>query len=232
MKAARWIRGLLWLATLLATATPAWAQPDELPSEPMLRINAPSHIGALRGIATDAAEQFAVTSSDDKTVRVWSLPDGTLQRVIWLPSGDGDVGKARAMALSPDGRTIAVSGWTSPTGLNENLDTLWTWREVCAEVGPSFRALDHERRALSGGNAGLRHIRRNRVRVTNGERFGREARPHSSSTLLELTAPPNSQVVYTRASAIKDATSSALVGLRRTRILLRAKTPVCRAEIG
>ena len=86
---------LVWLAALaLLMAAPARAQPDGLPSEPMLRINAPSHIGLIKRIATDAAERFAVTASDDKTVRVWSLPDGTLQRVIWLPSGEGNLGKA------------------------------------------------------------------------------------------------------------------------------------------
>ena len=108
---------LVWLAALaLLMAAPARAQSDGLPTEPMLRINAPSHIAMIRRIATDAAERFAVTASDDKTVRVWSLPDGTLQRVIWLPSGEGNLGKAYAVALSPDGGTIAVGGWTSPTG--------------------------------------------------------------------------------------------------------------------
>jgi WD40 repeat protein len=84
----------------------------------MLRINAPSHIARIDRIATDAAERFAVTASYDKTVRVWSLPDGTLQRVIWLPSSEGNLGKAYAVALSPDGRTIAVGGWTAPHGSN------------------------------------------------------------------------------------------------------------------
>jgi WD40 repeat protein len=112
---------LVWLAALaLLTAAPARAQPDGLPTEPMLRINAPSHIAKISRIATDAAERSAVTASDDKTVRIWSLPDGTLQRVIWLPSGEGNLGKAYAVALSPDSGTIAVGGWTSP-GADENI---------------------------------------------------------------------------------------------------------------
>jgi WD40 repeat protein len=121
MKAARWLHGLYWLMALLVAAPPVWAQPDELPSHPMLRINAPSHIALLKRIATDAARRFVVTASYDKTVRVWSLPDGALQRVIWLPSGDGNLGKAFAAALSPDGSTIAVGGWTSPRGTDGNV---------------------------------------------------------------------------------------------------------------
>ena len=110
----------VWLsfaAGLLAlVAVSALAQPNELPTEPMLRINAPGHIGELNYIATDAKERFAATTSDDKTVRVWSLPDGKLQRTIWLPSGIGNAGKAYAVALSPDGATIAVGGRAGPTG--------------------------------------------------------------------------------------------------------------------
>jgi WD40 repeat protein len=111
-----------WLAAvLMLLALPVWAQSDTLPLEPMLRINAPSHIARVNSIATDAAERFAVTVSHDKTVRIWSLPDGGLQRVIRLPTGEGSLGKAYAVAVSPDGGTIAVGGWTSPSGLDTNI---------------------------------------------------------------------------------------------------------------
>ncbi len=53
-----------------------------------------------------------MTGSDDKTVRVWSLADGALLRTIRLPAGPGHVGKAFAVAMSPDGALIAVGGWT------------------------------------------------------------------------------------------------------------------------
>ena len=59
-----------------------------------------------------APAAFAVTASDDKTVRVWSLADGALLRTIRLPAGPGNVGKAYAVAISPDGATIAAGGWT------------------------------------------------------------------------------------------------------------------------
>ena len=49
-------------------------------------------------------------ASNDKTVRIWSLPDGKLKRVVRWPIGDGDAGKVFATALSPDGRWLAVGG--------------------------------------------------------------------------------------------------------------------------
>ena len=45
-------------------------------------------------------------------MRVWSLPDGQLQRILRLPIDYGKIGKAYAVAISPDGSTIAVGGWT------------------------------------------------------------------------------------------------------------------------
>jgi len=114
MERRQWLSLAVKLLTLVAGS--ALAQPIDPPSEPMLRINAFGHIAKINTIATDANERFAVTASDDKTVRVWSLPGGKLQRTIWLPSGNGDQGKAYAVALSPDGATIAVGGWTGSVG--------------------------------------------------------------------------------------------------------------------
>ena len=51
------------------------------------------------------------TPSDDKTVRVWSLPDGRLEQTIRLPIGAGNGGKVYSAALSRDGRWLAAGGW-------------------------------------------------------------------------------------------------------------------------
>jgi WD40 repeat protein len=106
---------------LLVVADNAPAEPAEsLPAEPMLRIDAQAHGAMINRIATDRAERFAITASDDKTVRVWSLPGGQLQRVLRLPSDQGHSGKAFAAALAPDGATVAVGGWTGVGG-NHNI---------------------------------------------------------------------------------------------------------------
>ncbi|MEN8215971.1 MAG: caspase family protein [Pseudomonadota bacterium] len=70
------------------------------------------HRAIINRIDVDAAERYLVTGSDDKTVRVWSLPEGHLLRVLRLPIGEGNEGKVYAVAISPDGDTVAVGGWT------------------------------------------------------------------------------------------------------------------------
>ena len=91
------------------------------PAEPFLRLNTIAHTAMIRRIATDRENRYAVTASDDKTARVWSLTDGQLLTVLRVPVGDGNMGKLYAVAMTPDGATVAVSGWTSKSGLQENI---------------------------------------------------------------------------------------------------------------
>jgi WD40 repeat protein len=84
------------------------ACPDQ---PPFLRIETGMHTAAIKRIGVDAACRVLATASDDKTVRLWSLPDGKLKRIIRLPIGDGNAGKVYAAALSLDGRWLAAGGW-------------------------------------------------------------------------------------------------------------------------
>jgi len=70
-----------------------------LPDQPMLRIESGMHSATIRKIAVDGAGKLLATAADDKTVRLWNLHDGELVRTWRLPSDDGDVGKAFAVAL-------------------------------------------------------------------------------------------------------------------------------------
>lgn len=101
-----------------ATLEASGSCPDQ---DPLLRVEIGAHTGMIYRIGVDAACQRLVTGSEDKTVRVWSLPDGKLERVLRLPIGAGHGGKAYAVALSPDGRYVAVGGWDAAqekTGTN------------------------------------------------------------------------------------------------------------------
>ncbi len=117
------LKVLAALAVILLSSGRGHAQDaaPELPTEPILRIETGKHGANINRIDTDAANRFAVTASDDKTVRVWSLPEGRLMRVLRLPIDQGNIGKAYAAAISPDGATVAVGGWTAPNGLHTNI---------------------------------------------------------------------------------------------------------------
>jgi WD40 repeat protein len=84
----------------------------DLYDRPVLAIDPGMHTAAIRAQAVDAEGRYAVTGSDDRTVRVWSIADGKLLRTIWIPVGPESVGAIYAVAISPDGSTIAAGGFT------------------------------------------------------------------------------------------------------------------------
>ncbi len=114
---------LLLLTLLALTPAPAPAansassvSPDDttgLYDRPVLVVDPGMHTAMINRASVDAAGRFAVTGSEDKTVRVWSLADGALLRTIRVPAGPGNVGKIYAVAISPDGALIAAGGFTA-----------------------------------------------------------------------------------------------------------------------
>lgn len=91
-------------------AAPAAAR--EPTSEPLPRVEAGMHTTLVRRIAVDAPRQRLVTASDDKTVRVWQMPEARLVATLRVPIDQGHEGQLFAVAVSPDGRTVATGGWT------------------------------------------------------------------------------------------------------------------------
>jgi WD40 repeat protein len=104
--------GIFLLGALLGLSSVVSAQPGQPSREPILRIETGMHTAKISRIGVDAANRFLVTASDDKTVRVWELPSGRLLRIIRVPIGAGNEGKLYAVAISPDGSTIAAGGMT------------------------------------------------------------------------------------------------------------------------
>lgn len=70
------------------------------------------HTAPIKQIDTDADGRHAVTSSHDKTARVWDVATGKQLRVLRPPLADGNEGKLNAVAISPDGSAVAAAGWT------------------------------------------------------------------------------------------------------------------------
>jgi WD40 repeat protein len=98
------------LGALLAASLAAPAA--EPPTAPILRVEPGSHAGLIRRVVVDAPRQRLVTCADDKTIRVWQLPEGRLVATLYVPIDAGHEGQLFALAVSPDGRTVAAGGWT------------------------------------------------------------------------------------------------------------------------
>jgi len=84
-------------------------RPTEIP---ILRLETGMHTAALWSIDVDADSRYMVTGSNDKTVRLWDLSSYRLIKVLRPPIGRDWEGRISAVAISPDGKTIACGGST------------------------------------------------------------------------------------------------------------------------
>ncbi len=77
---------------------------------PILRIDTGGHTGGVRDIFFTRDGRFLVSASEDKTVRIWDVETGRIQRVIrgWI--GKGKEGMIFSAALSPNNQWLAVGG--------------------------------------------------------------------------------------------------------------------------
>jgi WD40 repeat protein len=101
------------IVACLAVCSVSPLRAAEPSADPLLRVNPNDHTGKTRVVATDAAGRWLVTASQDKTARVWDARDGRLLMTLRIPIGTGGLeGELDAVAVSPDGRIVAVGGFT------------------------------------------------------------------------------------------------------------------------
>jgi tricorn protease-like protein len=101
------MRRILIFACLFIAGTPAAAK-----EQPVLQLDTGGHMANIKGLAFTPDGKFVVSAGEDKVIRVWDWRVGETVRTIRGESNRGDEGKIYAMALSPDGRWLAVGGWT------------------------------------------------------------------------------------------------------------------------
>jgi WD40 repeat protein len=97
------------LVTIVACSTVSAVEP---PADPILVMEAGVHTAAITKISVDAAGKYFLTASWDKTARLWD-EQGNLLRVFRSPRDTtATEGMLYSCAISPDGATIALGGWT------------------------------------------------------------------------------------------------------------------------
>jgi WD40 repeat protein len=107
---------VLFVLVLFTLLSASRVYTSEISNEPFLRIEMGMHSSIIPSIAVDARNQFIVTGSQDKTVRLWEPSTGRLLKIFRPPIGEGPVGMILAVAISPDGKTIACGGRTEIGG--------------------------------------------------------------------------------------------------------------------
>ncbi len=76
-----------------------------------LVIDSQAHAGIVNDLVFTPNGKFLISVSDDKTIRIWDVEKGMLDRTLRTFSGDGSEGAIYALALSPDSRFLAVGGY-------------------------------------------------------------------------------------------------------------------------
>jgi WD40 repeat protein len=109
------IRVLLCAAiVLLACAGAVTAQ-----EPPRLMLDTDGHMGPVSDLAFTPDGKHLVSAGHDKVIRVWDWQAGRTVRILRGEIGPGDEGRIFAMALSPDGRRLAVAGQITVPGQAE-----------------------------------------------------------------------------------------------------------------
>lgn len=130
------------------------SQTTESPSkEPTLRIDADMHVAAIQAMAVDAQNRFLVTGSADKTIRVWDIVQGKLIKVLRPPTGEEFEGTIYAVAISPDGETIAAGGFTGYTW--DNFNCIYLFNRISGDLIGRIGGLPNVIRSLEYSKDGI-----------------------------------------------------------------------------
>jgi WD40 repeat protein len=130
-------------AGLVLAGSQALAQAP--PQEPILRIDPGMHTAPIRRIGSDPACTMLATASDDKTLRLWRMPEGKTLRVLRPPIGPNNDGRVYATAVAPDGSWVAAGIDASGTAMRG--DIVYVFRvssaAIEARLGPLPQGIAH-----------------------------------------------------------------------------------------
>ena len=80
-------------------------------NKPELVIDTQGHSGIVNGLIVNPEGNKLISVSEDKTIRIWNLTNGDLERTLRTQAETGFLGRIYAAALSPDGRFLAIAGY-------------------------------------------------------------------------------------------------------------------------
>src|SRR5512136_1607344 len=111
MKKMRFRIVALALTVMFCGVWPDFAHTAEPVNTPQLRVETGMHTTLIRRVLPDLPRNRLITCSDDKTIRVWQMPQMRLLSVLRVPIDAGHEGQLYAIAVAPDGKVVAAGGW-------------------------------------------------------------------------------------------------------------------------
>ncbi len=90
-------------------------------TQPILTLNTEMHTATIRRISTDKLGNVVLTCSNDKTAKLWDATTGKLLLTFRVPIDEYDNGMLYSGAISPDGNTVVLGGWTSQDGTDNRM---------------------------------------------------------------------------------------------------------------
>lgn len=106
------LRTIICFCFILTEFMPVSGYAGMPPETPFIRMNTQFHSAKVMDITASKDGRMLVTASFDKTVKLWEAASGKLLNTIRPPVGSGVEGTLHAVALAPDGKTVATAGWT------------------------------------------------------------------------------------------------------------------------
>ncbi len=79
---------------------------------PKIVINSMGHSAKVQNLVFTPDGQRIVSVAEDKTIRLWNVSTGEMIKKFESQIGDGPEGMLYASAISPDGKLLAVAGYT------------------------------------------------------------------------------------------------------------------------
>lgn len=157
LNSARLLLCFLCAISVLFAAESAFAE-----SVPVLRIETGTHGAGVSDAATDAGGRVLATASDDKTVRLWTLPDLRPLTVLRPAIGTGPEGVLYTVAMTPDARWLATGGYRKEILLFDlrNQEVAFRWTDLPSSVLSLAFSTDGARLAVGLANGTTRVYQR------------------------------------------------------------------------
>jgi WD40 repeat protein len=95
------------IASLNAIEVPALPPPEK---RPLLVLDPGGHSAIVKSALFTPDGKQVVTCGMDKAIRIWDVESGETVRTIHMPIGPGDEGIFNCMAMTRDGKRVAVGG--------------------------------------------------------------------------------------------------------------------------